>query len=194
MPSHSRHIDVARCRAVDDLTALAIAARGGDPRALEAFVRASQADVWRFCAYLVTPEQADDLTQETFLRAVPAIARFRGDAPARSWLLAVARHTCADALRRNGRDRTTPVAYAEAGRRPDAAAHLALSDLINRLDDDRRAAFVLTQVLGLSYEEAARACGCPVGTIRSRVARARAELIEEVLAEPGNSRPAAGDS
>ncbi len=179
---------------VDDLTALAIAARRGDREALEAFVRASQADVWRFCAYLVTPDQADDLTQEVFLRAVPAIVRFRGEASARSWLLAIARHTCADVIRRGGRHRSMPVAQPDPGFHPDSTAHFDLADLVNRLDDERRAAFVLTQILGFSYAEAASVCECPVGTIRSRVARARRQLVEELVGEPGNWRRSASDS
>src|SRR5258708_7789159 len=55
--------------------------------------------------------------------------------------------------------------------------------LLSHLDTDRRTSFVLTQLIGLSYEEAARVCGCPVGTIRSRVARARADLIEALNAD-----------
>jgi RNA polymerase sigma-70 factor (ECF subfamily) len=56
-------------------------------------------------------------------------------------------------------------------------ATVVLADALARLDDDRRAAFVLTQGLGLSYEDAGAVCGCPVGTIRSRVARARGDLV-----------------
>ena len=68
----------------------------------------------------------------------------------------------------------------------DASADVTVVDLIRRLDEDRRAAFVLTQLLGLSYDEAARVCACPPGTIRSRVARARAELISLIRrSEPG---------
>lgn len=55
-----------------------------------------------------------------------------------------------------------------------------LEALLAGLDTDRRSAFVLTQIVGCSYEEAAEICGCPVGTIRSRVARARADLIAVV--------------
>jgi RNA polymerase sigma-70 factor (ECF subfamily) len=62
----------------------------------------------------------------------------------------------------------------------DRAGGHALDELITRLGDDRREAFVLTQVIGCSYEEAAEICGVPVGTIRSRVARARGDLIEAV--------------
>ena len=53
----------------------------------------------------------------------------------------------------------------------------SVTDLLDRLDADRREAFVLTQVVGLSYAEAAEVAGCPVGTIRSRVARARTDLV-----------------
>jgi RNA polymerase sigma-70 factor (ECF subfamily) len=67
---------------------------------------------------------------------------------------------------------------------PDASGGVAGADLLSRLDPERRTAFVLTQLLGLSYAEAAVVCEVPVGTIRSRVARARGELREHV------SRPA----
>jgi DNA-directed RNA polymerase specialized sigma24 family protein len=63
----------------------------------------------------------------------------------------------------------------EPGR--DPTGHVAVDALVRTLPDERREAFVLTQLLGLSYAEAARVCSCPVGTIRSRVARARADLI-----------------
>jgi RNA polymerase sigma-70 factor (ECF subfamily) len=60
----------------------------------------------------------------------------------------------------------------------DPAESVALRGLLDVLDPDRREAFVLTQVVGLSYAEAADVCNCPVGTIRSRVARARADLVD----------------
>jgi RNA polymerase sigma-70 factor (ECF subfamily) len=59
----------------------------------------------------------------------------------------------------------------------DAADSLALRQLLDRLPPQQREAFVLTQLIGLSYEEAAAVCSCPIGTIRSRVARAREELL-----------------
>lgn len=168
---------------VDDLTALAMQARDGDRAAITAFVRASQADVWRLCAHLVDPGAADDLTQDTYLRALPALARFRGDASARTWLLGIARRTCADAIRSRQRQRTLVDRLArrhhhQDAQRPDTTSEpVVLDDAIAALDDDRRGAFVLTQIIGLSYQEAADACDCPLGTIRSRVARARAELV-----------------
>jgi len=60
---------------------------------------------------------------------------------------------------------------------PHHAATLTLSHLVMHLDPDRRAAFVLTRIVGSSYVEAAQVCGCPIGTIRSWVARARADLV-----------------
>jgi len=60
------------------------------------------------------------------------------------------------------------------------AESTTVTDLLARLDADRREAFVLTQLLGLPYAEAAEVAGCPVGTIRSRVARARADLVESL--------------
>jgi RNA polymerase sigma-70 factor (ECF subfamily) len=61
--------------------------------------------------------------------------------------------------------------------------HVVLRAVIGQLPEDRRTAFVLTQVLGLSYAEAAEVCRCPIGTIRSRVARARAELVSAIADE-----------
>ena len=172
--------------AVDQLTRLAEAARLGDSAALEAFVSASYDQVWRFCAALAGPATADDLTQETFARCVPSLRRFRGDASALTWLLSIARHVCAGELRARGRTRMNTAAdrLEDPDWRavPDAAGEVAVADLLARLDPDRRSAFVLTQVLGLPYAEAATVCGCPVGTIRSRVARAREDLIAMISA------------
>ena len=60
----------------------------------------------------------------------------------------------------------------------DPTGRVDLDGLLDALDDDRRSAFVLTQVLGLHYDEAADVLGCPIGTVRSRVSRARTDLIE----------------
>src|SRR3954467_215210 len=83
----------------DPTTELALRARAGDAGAQTAFVRATQAEVWRFTAALVDPGAADDLTQETFLRAFKALPGFGGRSSARTWLLGIARRTCADPLR-----------------------------------------------------------------------------------------------
>ncbi len=158
------------------MTELALAGGAGDDVALSRFIRATQADVWRFCAHLTSAAQADDLTQDVYLRAIGALARFRGDSSARTWLLAIARRVIADHHRRSRRQRRSTEAPPEGVTR-GPALHGELSAALRGLEADRHSAFVLTQVLGLSYAEAAAVCGCPVGTIRSRVARARADLV-----------------
>lgn len=177
---------------MDELTLLAHAARRGEPGALEAFIAASYDKVWRFCAAFTGPASADDLAQETFARCVQALRRFRGDASARTWILSIARHVCLDDLRsRSRRNAEAGLAGdAAASMVPDVAEEAAVADLIARLDPDRRAAFVLTQVFRMPYHEAAAVCGCPVGTIRSRVARARHDLIE--MLGTGQAAPRAG--
>jgi RNA polymerase sigma-70 factor (ECF subfamily) len=165
-------------------TPWALAARDGDPVAQAAFVRATQAEVWRFAAALVDPDSADDLTQDTYLRAFRALPSFEGRSSARTWLLGIARRACADHLRTVVRRRRLDerlAAHAWTDRpHPDPAGHLGAADLVRRLPAERRAAFVLTQLLGLSYAETAAVEGVPVGTIRSRVARARDELVTAV--------------
>jgi RNA polymerase sigma-70 factor (ECF subfamily) len=170
---------------VDDLERLAAAAVDGDPLAAAALVRATQSDVWRLCAALGDRQSADDLTQETYLRAFGSLHRFEGRSSLRTWLLSIARRVCADAVRSRRRRRLTLVredADLEALGAGDGADRVgegaAVADLLARLSPDRREAFVLTQLLGLPYAEAAEVAGCPVGTIRSRVARARADLVE----------------
>lgn len=161
---------------MDELTRLLQAAAGGDEFALSDFVRRTHADVWRFCAHLVDVDAADDLAQETYLRAMRSLPRYRGEATAKTWLLAVARNTAIDEIRRRQR-RRRPLP-ADERIEPDHAERVALEDLVQLLDTDRRDAFFLTQVLQLPYDEAALVCGVPVGTIRSRVARARAQLLD----------------
>ena len=165
---------------VGELEGWARDAADGDPLAAAALVRATQTDVWRLCAALGDRQSADDLTQETYLRAFGSLHRFAGRSSLRTWLLAIARRVCADALRTRRRrpvvvDAQTPEFSDGADR---VGEHATVTDLLQRLDADRREAFVLTQLLGLSYAEAAEVAGCPVGTIRSRVARARADLVQ----------------
>ncbi|MGC9669858.1 sigma-70 family RNA polymerase sigma factor [Planosporangium sp. 12N6] len=169
----------------DPTTRSLLAARAGDPAAATAFVRSTQAEVWRFVAALVDRDAADDLTQDTYLRAFRALPEFAGRSTARTWLLGIARRACADHIRALTRLRRLDrrlAAQPRPGSVPDAAGLLAADDLLRALPDDRRSAFVLTQVIGLSYEEAADVEQVPVGTIRSRVARARTQLVEAVRA------------
>lgn len=173
----------------DEPTRLLLAAVDGDQVALSRFVHETQADVWRFCAYLVDPATADDLTQEVYLRALRSAARFRADASARTWLLSIARHAAADEIRQRQRRRRLPDPQIIDS--PDHAGHVALDDMVDALDPDRRAAFALTQVIGLSYAQAAEACDVAIGTIRSRVARAREQLVQALGDPTAESTPEA---
>lgn len=165
---------------MDELTSLATEAGRGDRMALAAFVRRAQPEVWRLCRHLLGPDAADDATQDTFLRAIPALPGFRADATARTWLLGIARRVASDTIRGEQRRRRLP--HPRAGRSADHSGGVVTGDLLAHVEPDRREAFVLTQVLGLSYAEAAEVAGVPVGTIRSRVARARAGLAGDVRA------------
>ncbi len=169
---------------VEELAGIAADAAVGDPVAAAALVRATQSDVWRLCVALGDRQSADDLTQETYLRAFASLHRFEGRSSVRTWLLTIARRVCADAVRSRRRRRLTLVReerdlelLSPAPFGDPTADGASVTDLLARLDPDRREAFVLTQLLGLPYAEAAEVAGCPVGTIRSRVARARADLI-----------------
>jgi RNA polymerase sigma-70 factor (ECF subfamily) len=167
------------------VTALALAAARGNERALEAFIKATQQDVWRFVTYLSDAGNADDLTQETFLRAIGAIERFSGRSSARTWLLAIARRVVADHIRHaQSRPRTTHASYPEHLAHGDRHARgfedlVEVTAMIANLATEQREALLLTQLLGLPYADAAAVCGCPVGTIRSRVARARDALLAD---------------
>ncbi|MEU3628047.1 RNA polymerase subunit sigma [Amycolatopsis coloradensis] len=170
------------------VTALALDAARGDRRALEDWVRATQADVWRFVAHLSDVSAADDLTQETYLRAFGSLRRFAGRSSSRTWLLSIARRVVVDRIRAaSARPKLADVDWeATAERRGARQAEgvagfedlVELRMLLDGLDPERREVLVLTQVLGLSYAEAAEVCGCPVGTVRSRIARAREDLLE----------------
>jgi RNA polymerase sigma-70 factor (ECF subfamily) len=156
--------------------------RLSDRDRLEQLVKADYRAVSRLCTALVGEDSADDVAQETFLRAMRALARFRGQATPRTWLFAIAHRACMDELRgryRRGRrdQRLAGLSTAEATT-ADPGGAVVMRQLLAQLGPERRAAFALTQLLALSYAEAAVVCDCPEGTIRSRVARARHDLIE----------------
>lgn len=171
----------------DHVTSLALAAGRGDDAALEAFIKATQRDVWRSVAYLGDPGTADDLTQETYLRALSGLPRFAARSSARTWLLALARHTWVDSVRHDmARPRRSAEQWEDATElttSPDTTGGQTWAELVDaramldNLAPDRREALILTQILGHTYAEAADICGVRVGTIRSRVARARADLL-----------------
>jgi RNA polymerase sigma-70 factor (ECF subfamily) len=165
---------------MDEWTRLALEAQAGTESARSALVEATYADVWRLSAHLGDRDHADDLAQEVYARVFASLAAYRAESPVRSWLFSIVRRVVADDIARRQRHREgRRQQHADATERyaGDHAADVALSLLLEHLDHERRAAFVLTQLWGFSYDAAATICECPVGTIRSRVSRARADLV-----------------
>ncbi|HJQ48514.1 MAG TPA: sigma-70 family RNA polymerase sigma factor [Amycolatopsis sp.] len=167
----------------DEITRYAFRAAAGDEAAAERFVAGTQRQLHRLLSYLSRPAVAEDLMQETYLRAFGSLPAYEGRSPARMWLLAIAKRVAADHLRAHKR---RPVAHQtedwiaaaeqQGAHTPDHGRLVVLRRLVNELEPERREAFVLTQVVGLSYADAAQVCDCAVGTIRSRVFRAREDL------------------
>jgi len=163
---------------VNELDELALAASEGNRYALDRFTRETLPAVQNLCRYLGDPDTAEDLVQETYARMMRSLPNFRGDGSARSWLLRIARNTCADATRvrrrRRTRDSFAPLPDVADG---PAQGWTEVTSVLQALSPDRRQAFVLTQILDLPYQEAAEILECPIGTVRSRVARAREDLL-----------------
>jgi RNA polymerase sigma-70 factor (ECF subfamily) len=153
-------------------------AKRGDLVAFEELVRDCQADVYRFALYLTRDHGiAEDVTQETFLRAFRFIHGFRGGTKFSSWLMRIARNCSMDALRRRPSD-----AALEEGPEPfarglaDPIVRAALAAALASVPLEQRETFLLTEVLGLSYQEAGDVLGVRLGTVKSRMFRARQAL------------------
>ena len=161
---------------------LAALARGGDADAFDDRCRLLRDDVWRYTyALLGDREQAYEATQDTFLRAVTAIRGWKGTAPFRVYLLVIARRAVAVVIKGEQRRRRLREAEERQERPVEArTGTVEVAELVDALPEDQKQAFVLTQVIGLSYADAAEAADVAVGTIRSRVARARARLVATI--------------
>jgi RNA polymerase sigma-70 factor (ECF subfamily) len=183
----NRLVPTADCFGMDHLTRLLLDAQRGDRDALERFIAATQHDVVTMCRYLGDRDNAEDLAQEAYRRAFTSLHRFRATGPAKHWLLTITRRTCADATRRRIRRRRVEQRILNFARdeRDDSVPvgdRISVDELLHELDTDRRDAFVLTQLNGMRYEEAAELLDVPIGTIRSRVSRAREQLLESLRA------------
>lgn len=166
---------------------LAQAARKGDRRAFERLARECQPAVWRYALSVVQDrELADEIAQETWARAVRSIKRFRGDSAVTTWLIAIERRVIADVLEAN---RKRPPLKADEDHVVTASeefpsASVEIGVLLNDLPPEMRDAIVLTQVVGLPYDEAAAALGVKTGTVKSRVFRARELLVDAYSEKP----------
>ena len=173
----------------------------GDKGAFDALVLKYQHKLVKLVMrYVRNPAEAEDIAQEAFIKAYRALPQFRGDSAFYTWLYRIAINTAKNAVVSRDRnpveydlDRSnTDESYDMQGRMKDSETPegLVLTDeirstvnaAIDALPDDLRTAIVLRELEGLSYEEIAAAMACPVGTVRSRIFRAR-EAIDRRLRE-----------
>jgi RNA polymerase sigma-70 factor, ECF subfamily len=160
----------------------------GDLGAFESVVERHREVVFRVAARIVGRDNADDVSQDAFLRAFHRLGRFRGDASFRAWLLQITHNAAVDHLSRR---RPEPVDAAavddghehEVARLP--AERLESRERIARLESklrglspEGRVALVLRDIEGLTYDEIASVTGAPLGTVKVRLFRARRDLIE----------------
>lgn len=143
--------------------------------ALRAFARTFHRDV----------SDADDLVQETLTKAIANIHQFQPGTAMKSWLFTIMRNSFYTKIRKVGRE--APALADDAAGRPAVLATQEWSargheirGALERLPEQQREVIMLIGVLGVSYEEAAQICGCAMGTIKSRLNRARARLLVEI--------------
>ena len=133
------------------------------------------------------PHDADDLVQTAIERALAHAGQLRADAPLAAWMFGILRHAWIDEQRARGR-RGRLFAPAESGAEVADAAQgaavdaIAVQDAVARLPEEQRLAVALVLVEGLSYKEAAHVMEAPIGTLTSRLARAR-EALQAMLGE-----------
>lgn len=143
--------------------------------------------------YFGTAQEAEDATQETFLRAIQKYGQFRREAEASTWLYRVAVNVCIDGLRRERRRRCEPLDAAmtfssferpsEELEKKDLSA--SVRRVIDQLRPQQRLLIVLRELEELSYEEIRRITGLSIGTISSRLNRARREIFTRLRAQHG---------
>jgi len=176
----------------------------GDRRAYDALVLRYQQRIMKLIMrYVHDPVEAQDVAQEAFIKAYRALPGFRGDSAFYTWLYRIAINTAKNHLAAVQRrpvsldaDSREPGSQELGDRLRDDASpeRLALRDelgdtvvaAIGALPDELRNAIMLREIDGLSYEEIARAMDCPVGTVRSRIFRAR-DAIDKAIAALGDS-------
>lgn len=182
---------------IDSITEALLLAQDGDQEATREFLVAVEPHIRRFCMWRMRHVDAvDDLTQETLLRALRGLASFQGQATGVAWTLGIARRVCLDHLRNQARhDRRVEAVSGtlrHEGVDSGSDSILAIRELVERLPDDLREAFVLVRVFGFSYADVAAILRCPLGTVQSRVSRARATLAESLSHEEITSFPQRG--
>jgi len=154
------------------------AAAAGDDDAFTTLMRAAQPHVWRFLRHLLGDDElAADVTQETFVRAHGALGRFRHQSRFSTWLFQIARNAAVDEQRRGARRQRLQAALVRPRPAADSSLGTEVRAALASLSPRLREAFVLVEVFGQPYQDAAEVLGVPTGTVKSRVFRARFELV-----------------
>ncbi|WP_231746155.1 RNA polymerase sigma factor [Rosistilla oblonga] len=156
------------------------AGAAGDRAALRSIYETTSDRVFRLMVRMVGPQDADDLTQQTFVRAFTRLAQFSGQSKFETWLYRLATNEALQHLRREKHRRTKqlivePTMLATDHVEQDERIAM-LRQALDQLDPELRAIFTLKEESGLSYQEIAQALGIPEGTVGSRLNRARREL------------------
>lgn len=159
----------------------------GDLRAFERLVDRHRDVVYRVASRIVGPDQAEDVSQDAFLRAFNRLEKFRGESTFRTWLLQITQNAALNDLERARRRRTEngePDAVdPDTSRQPVSELErrerqLRLELKLGLLRDEYRALLVLRDLEGLSYAEIAQILEMPLGSVKGRLHRARGELID----------------
>lgn len=154
------------------------AAASGDVDAFEDLVRTLQAPVWRFLRDLVgDPDLAEDLTQETFVRAYTRLPTYEFRSRFSTWLFQVARNVGIDALRSRSRRARLLQRVVPPDDDPGPAVGNELRAALHTLPVNLREAVLLVEVIGMTCAEAGRVVGVPEGTVKSRLFHARKRLV-----------------
>lgn len=169
-------------------------AQAGDPQAFETLVQRYKVRLTRYLSLLIRdPADADDVVQDTFIRAYMALNNFRGESSFSTWLFRIGLNVAKHNLAKRGRQlpRASDPGDDEGGGSegggetdfdtPEAKMEtqeilVLLEEALARLPEEQRTSFELRELEGLSYEEIATQMDCPVGTVRSRIHRARDTL------------------
>ena len=158
----------------------------GDSKAFEELYNANARKVF---AYLrsrnLDEEAAADILQDTFIAAWRGAARFQGMARPLTWLIGIARHKLADAVRTRERTRAAPLEDFDGRHDPldGHAAKISLREAVGKLDDSQRELLHMVFTLGMSYAEAAQALEIPEGTVKSRMYSMRKTLAGQLAQE-----------
>jgi RNA polymerase sigma-70 factor, ECF subfamily len=171
----------------------------GDKAAFDLLVSKYQRKIFRLLSRLIRDQaEIEDVAQEAFIKAYRALPNFRGDSAFYTWLYRIAINTAKNHLVSRGRRApTTTEADIEEAETFDDGDHLrdlntpesmlltkqvgeAVNRAIDQLPEDLRTAIVLREIEGLSYEEIAESMNCPIGTVRSRIFRAREAIAQEL--------------